>query len=491
MSSTSLDARGELAATLKRVASLAGPVIVTDLGLVVMGVVDTVVVGRVGPEAIGAVGLGNIIFITVAVFGMGLMLGLDTVVSQAFGAGRIDECYRWLAHGLTLAVIMTAPLVLIALALTRAMPMLATDPRVLELVVPYMEISAWSIPAFLFFAAFRRFLLAVSVVRPIAVIVLIGNVANLLLAQALVLGWGPIPAHGVVGSAWATLVSRVDCALALGVVAVVYLRRPGTRWQVSWTDIEPARLLRLLGLGVPAALQASLEVGVFATATALVALLDVVSLSAHQIVLQIATLTFVVALGIGASGGVLVGQALGAEDPVRARRTGWTAIAAGPAFMGLGAIAFVLLPGPIVALFSTDPLVIEMGSRLLAVAAAFQLFDGLQAASTGVLRGVGDTRTPMISNLVAHWLVGLPVGSLLAFGLGMGVVGMWSGLSLGLALVGATLLATWLRRSRALVYGEQGMTTLDGAAPGNRWLDRVDETLVEGPEVAARHNRES
>jgi multidrug resistance protein, MATE family len=263
-------------------------------------------------------------------------------------------------------------------------------------------------------------------------------------------GWGPIPSFGVVGSAWATLISRMDCALALGIVVLIHIRRLGVPRPIRATRIDPSRLRTLLGLGVPAGLQMSLEVGVFATATALVAMLDVVSLSAHQIVLQIATLTFVVALGIGASGGVLVGQAIGAGDPGRARRTGWTAIAAGPAFMGLGALVFLLLPGPIVATFSTDPPVIEVGGRLLAVAAAFQLFDGLQASSTGVLRGVGDTRTPMVSNLVAHWAIGLPLGSLLAFGFGLGVVGMWAGLSLGLAVVGATLLTTWMRRSRHL-----------------------------------------
>jgi MATE family multidrug resistance protein len=196
--------------------------------------------------------------------------------------------------------------------------------------------------------------------------------------------------------------------------------------------------------------QVTLEVGVFATATALVATLDVVSLSAHQIIIQVSTMTFVVTIAVGAAGGVLVGQAFGAGDPDRARRTGWMAVLAGIAFMGAAALTFLLVPRVIVGAFSTDPSVILRGSTLLAVAAAFQLFDGLQAVLTGVLRGLGDTRMPMAANLAGHWFLGLPLGYFLCFVLGYGVVGMWVGLSIGLMAVGTVLLGTWRFRARTL-----------------------------------------
>jgi MATE family multidrug resistance protein len=437
-------------ATLRQIATLAAPVVVTELGLVLMGVVDTLVVGRIGPEAIGAVGLGNILFFAVAVFGMGLLLGLDTVVSQAYGAGRLDECYRWLVQGIFLATLAALPLVLVAHGIARLLPAFAIEPTVLALVIPYMEVLAWSIPPLLLFAACRRFLLATSVVRPIAYIVIVANLINLALAVALVLGYGPIPALGTVGSAWATLVSRTLLAVALAVLVVAQARRQASRQSVMLFRVESDRMRRLLGLGLPAAFQVTLEVGVFATATALVSMLDVVSLSAHQVVIQVSTMTFVVTIAVGSAGGVLVGQALGARAPDRARRTGWMAVLTGVAFMGAAALLFLFGGRAIVGAFSPDPAVIQVGATLLAVAAAFQLFDGLQAVLTGVLRGLGDTRIPMVSNLAGHWLLGLPLGYVLCFVLGHGVVGMWLGLSAGLMAVGIVLLATWRYRARSL-----------------------------------------
>ncbi len=440
-----------LLATLQRVVALSVSVVTTELGLMVMGLVDTLVVGRIGPEAIGAVGLGNILFITVAIFGMGLLLGLDPLVSQAYGAKRLDECYRWLAHGVALALLVSAPLMMLVHGLIWLLPRFAIEPRVLTLVVPYVEISSWAIPPFLLFAALRRFLQAIGIARPIALAVVVGNVLNLLLALALVLGYGPIPPLGTAGSAWATLVSRTSLALALAVIVIVHAARQRPELGMGGRGIETARLRRLAELGVPAALQATLEVGVFATATALVAMLDVVSLSAHQIVMQVTTMTFVITVGIGSAGGVLVGQALGSGDGARARTTGWMALFTGMAVMGTAALGFLLFSRLIVGAFSSDPAVVEVGGKLLLVAAAFQLFDGLQAVATGVLRGLGETRAPMLSNLAGHWLLGLPLGYTLAFAFGFGVIGMWVGLSTGLVMVGTVLLATWSFRARSLV----------------------------------------
>jgi MATE family multidrug resistance protein len=287
-------------------------------------------------------------------------------------------------------------------------------------------------------------------VRPITLAVVAGNFLNFLLATSLVLGWGPIPPLGTIGSAWATLIARCALAVALAAIVAVQANRRAPRLFAVRLDIDATRMRRLLTLGVPAAFQVTLEVGVFATATALAGMLDVASLSAHQIVLQVSTMTFIVTVGIGASGGVLVGQALGEGDGDRARRTGWTALAAGVCFMGCAAMTFSLAREDIVGAFSTEPSVIELGGRLLLVAAAFQLFDGLQAVATGVLRGLGDTRTPMLSNLAGHWLFGLPLSYTLAFVVGLGVVGLWVGLSAGLMAIGVVLLGTWGYRARAL-----------------------------------------
>ena len=214
--------------------------------------------------------------------------------------------------------------------------------------------------------------------------------------------------------------------------------------------IDPAWMRRLLALGVPAASQLTLEVGVFAASTALAGRLAPIALAAHQIAIHIAALSFMVPLGISSAGAVRVGHAVGRADSAAAERAGWTAILLGAGFMACTAAAFILIPRVLMGAFTRDERVLQLGVSLLAVAAVFQLFDGIQGVATGVLRGLGDTRTPMLWNLVGHWFVGLPSGYVLCFVLGRGVIGLWWGLSIGLIICGVALLVVWARRIRAL-----------------------------------------
>jgi MATE family multidrug resistance protein len=206
----------------------------------------------------------------------------------------------------------------------------------------------------------------------------------------------------------------------------------------------------MVHLGFPAASTVALEVGVFAAATALAGKLTPVAAASHQIALNIAAVAFMVPLGLASAGAVRVGHAVGAQDGRRAGAAGWTAIMLGVVFTTATAAAFVAIPRTLISLFSTDAAVITLGSSLLFVAAIFQLFDGMQGVVTGVLRGVGDTRTPMLTNLAAHWLFGLPVGYSLCFGFGVGVIGLWIGLSTGLIIAGAVLLYSWIIQIRTL-----------------------------------------
>jgi multidrug resistance protein, MATE family len=207
---------------------------------------------------------------------------------------------------------------------------------------------------------------------------------------------------------------------------------------------------RLVGLGLPAALQVTLEVGVFAAATALAGRLAPVALASHQIALNVASFVFMVPLGVASASAVLVGHAVGRRDRPGAGRAGWTALALIAGFMLGVAAVFVTVPHWLLMVFTRDSGVIAVGTRLLFVAAIFQLFDGLQAVATGVLRGVGDTRTPMLWNLAGHWGFGLPVGYSLCFVAGWGVIGLWIGLSVGLILVGSVLVFVWAKHVRRL-----------------------------------------
>jgi MATE family, multidrug efflux pump len=435
---------------LRPMLALAGPVVLAEVGWVTMGLVDTIIVGPLGPAAIGAVGIGSILFLALAIFGMGLLLGLDTLVSHAFGAGRLDECHRWLLHGLTLSLCSAPPLTILAVAGITLLPAWGFSPDVLSLTVPYLHVITWSLLPLLLYASFRRYLQALGIVAPITVALVTANLINAVAAWALVYGHLGLPAMGTTGSAVATLVSRVYLAAALLASVVAYDRRHHiSLFSVPW---KPKRrsLTRLLRLGLPAATQVTLELGVFAAASALAGRLDPVSLASHQIALNLASLTFMVPLGMASAGAVRVGHAVGRCDARAAARSGWMALLLGSAFMATAALAFVLVPRPLIGMFSPTPAVMAMGRRLLLIAAMFQLFDGLQGVATGLLRGLGNTRTPMLANLAGHWLLGLPIGYALCFWRGWGVVGLWTGLSLGLIAIGLTLLLTWHHRIAAL-----------------------------------------
>jgi MATE family multidrug resistance protein len=194
-------------------------------------------------------------------------------------------------------------------------------------------------------------------------------------------------------------------------------------------------------------MQITLEVGVFAAATVLAGRLLPSALAAHQIAINIIALTFMVPYGISSAGAVRVGHAIGRRDPHEATRAGWTALLLGAAFMACAAVVFVTVGRPIVGAFTSDEAVLGTGVSLLAIGAVFQLFDGLQGVATGVLRGIGDTRTPMLWNLAGHWFIGLPLGYTLCFATGLGIFGLWWGLSLGLIICGIALVITWHRRS--------------------------------------------
>ena len=435
--------RAELAATLK----LAWPVIVAELGWMFMGVVDTLMVGWLAPEAIGAVGLGSILFFTVAVFGMGVLLGLDTFVSQAFGAGNLHECHRWLRDGVHLALIATPALMLVSFGVLETMPALGLHPTVMSLTRPYVAILTWSSLPLLCYAAFRRYLQALGIVRPVMVTLLLANLVNAGFNWILIFGHYGFPALGVAGSAWATVIARVFLALTLLVVIVVHERQQRLGLSdVSFLQIEWSRIARLLRLGAPAAMQITAEVGVFGAVAALAGRIDPVALAAHQVALNIASVTFMVPYGLGSAGAVRVGHAIGRRDAAGAAHAGWAAIALGTAFMTAAAVLFLAAPGFLVGLYTNDAAVVATGIALLRVAAAFQLFDGLQGVTTGALRGLGDTRSAMLANLVGHWLLGLPVAAFAAFGLGWGVIGLWAGLSLSLTLVGIILILVWRKR---------------------------------------------
>ena len=431
---------------------IAGPVILAEVGWMSMGIVDTIMVGPLGPAAIGAAGMGSSVFTSIAIFGMGLMLGLDTFVSQSYGAGDTSACRRWLHSGVWLALL-AAPFVMgLTWLLWLTLDWWGLHPEIRPLVGSYLRVISFGAPPLLIYAALRRYLQGMHVVRPIVLALVSANLVNAGANWVLIYGHLGMPALGVEGAAWATTVARVYMAAFL-YVTIRRKHRQVDDPHVPFTPDVP-RLRELVRLGVPAASQVTLEVGVFAAATALAGRLEPVSSGSHQIALNIASLAFMVPLGLASSSAVRVGHAVGAGDPRRAVRAGWTALATGCVLMAMIGIVLFVWPATLIAVFTTDTRIVDIGVSLLAIAAAFQLFDGTQAVATGVLRGIGETRMPMIVNVIGHWVFGLPVGYALCFHFAWGVAGLWVGLSIGLVLSAVVLVGVWWKRAVAMQNAE-------------------------------------
>jgi len=445
---------------------IAIPVVAAELGWMTMGVVDTVMVGPLGPQAISASGVGNAMHIAFVIFGMATMLGLDTLVSHAYGRKDIRDCHRWFFDGLMLAGVMAVPIMTLLIGVWFLIPVLRFHDAVRPLLESYFGVLMLSTPFLLAYAVCRRYLQAMHSPQPVMFALITANLVNIAGNYTLIHGHFGFPALGVAGSAWSTVIARAYMFSAV-LFAVWWIDRKRTAeagiedrhglWHVD-RAFDLSRIKQLLRLGLPAASQVGLEVGVFALATALSGMLDPISSAAHQIALNMAGVAFMVPLGMGSAGAVRVGHAVGARDRDRAAAAGWTAIIIGTGFVLIAAVLFVSIPRQLIGLFSKDPSVLSVGTSLLLLAALFQLFDGLQGVITGTLRGLGDTRTAMIVNLVAHWAIGLPTSYLLCFVVGWGVYGLWVGLSLGLIVVGIILLYVWTMKIRH--YREEGRAAL-------------------------------
>ena len=430
---------------------LALPLIMAEVGWMSVGVVDTIMVGRLpnSAVAIGATGLGQSLYHVLVFLGAGLLLGMDTFVAQAYGRDDLHDARNTLLNGFVLAILLT-PIVMIAVSFWPAlMRFFGISVELVGPMQPFLAALNWGTLPLLGYFALRRYLQAVNVVVPIMFALVSANIVNAVGDWALIYGHLGFHAEGITGSGWSTCFARIYMMLVLAVTLVwVESKRASSKFshRTAPLKIDIARLWALLKLGAPAAGQILVEIGAFSGATAICAKLGPVPLSGHEIALNCAAFTFMVPYGISSAAAVRVGQELGRGDPEGARRAGWSAIFLGAGFMACAGLVFVSMPKVIARVFSPDPAVVRVGATLLLVAAAFQLFDGVQVVTTGALRGAGDTKTPMLANLGAYWFIGIPLGYFLCFRLGWGALGVWIGLCTGLMIIGSALLFVWHKK---------------------------------------------
>ncbi len=423
---------------VRGVLTLALPVVAVQVGMMAMGVVDTVMVGHFAARDLAAVALGNLYFFTGVVFPMGVLMSLDPVVSQAVGAGDHPAVARALQRGALLALALGVPGALFLLPGDLMLSLLRQPPEVIPVAAGYARAAMAGVFPFLAFIVLRQTLQAMGRVAPLVTIIVLANLVNLLLNWILIYGRLGFPALGAVGSGWASSASRWVMFLGLAALAWPLLGEYATPVRRDALLLKP--LGRMVRLGSPIGIQFTLEYGAFGATGLFMGLLGTVPMAGHQVALNLASLTFMVPLGISQATAVLVGQGVGREDPPGARRAAGAGLLLGMAFMATTAVLFLSLPGPLARIYSGDAAVVALAVTLIPLAGVFQVFDGLQVVASGVLRGVGDTRSPMLLNLLGFWCIGMPVGLWMGFREGMGPRGLWWGLVMGLATVGVLLL---------------------------------------------------
>ena len=433
-----LPRREDLRATVR----LALPVVLIQVGMMTMGVVDTIMVGHISRQALAAVALGNLYFFGLAIFAIGTLMVLDPVVAQAVGAKDEPAIARGIQRGIVLALILTIPAVLLLLGAEQFMIVARQPTDVVPLAADYAVRLAPGVLPFFVFVVFRQSLQSMRLTAAILIAILLANLANAWLNWVLIFGRLGMPALGVSGSAWATTASR--WLLALILLGLTYRRLTPYLWPIRPEVLDPLPLRRMLRIGLPIGGQMVLEFGAFALVALMMGWLGTSEMAGHQVAINLASLTFMVPLGTADAASVLVGQAVGRDDAAGARGAATSALLCGAGFMSCTAVVFLVVPRALAELYTTDAVVIAIAVALIPLAGVFQVFDGLQAVAGGILRGLGETRVAMMVNLFGYWFLGLPVSYVLGIGAGLGPIGLWWGLVIGLAVV-ATVLLTRVR----------------------------------------------
>lgn len=444
--------RSRIEGELVALAALAAPLVLTNLGNMALSLVDLAIVGRLGGPEIAAAGLGNAIFFLLAIFGMGLMFGLDPLIAQAVGAGEMRTARRLLWQGVWLAVMVTVPLSIAVLVIGEELTRLDVTPEVASLTRTYLHARLPSLLPFLVLTASRAYLQARGHTRSLILAVVAANLVNLPFAMALSFGYEPlgVPSFGIAGAGWATAIATV-VQLAVAAAPIALLPVPdGPGGSLRAPD--GALLLRALRLGGAIGLQFAVEAGSFSLVTMLMPRFGVPTMGGHQVAIALVSTTFQLALGIGAATSVRVGHAIGRGDAEGTRRAGLVGVTAGGVIMLACSLFLLAAPARLAALITPERDVVEAAVPLLFVAACFQLSDGVQTIAQGALRGAGDTLWPFLINLSGHYFVGLPLGILLAWRvLDLGAVGLWWGLSAGLTYVAIAMTLRFVRISRRAI----------------------------------------
>jgi len=430
---------------------LAYPVIIGQLGIIMMGVVDSLMVGRLGAVPLAASSLGNSLTFILLIIGIGVSMAVTPLVAIAVGAHKFADCGIYFRQSLLVNTVFSILLTILIFFAADLVQYFDQPKEVQIQAESYMRILGFSSLPLLLFQTYKQFIEGLSVMRPAMIITLAANIVNAFTNWLLIFGnWG-FPALGLNGAGWATFASRAFMALAL--MGFVMNNKFFKQYEVSFhfKSINWLIIKKILSLGLPSGFQYFFEVGAFSFAVVMVGWLGTKQLAAHQIAISLASISFMAVLGISVAGSIRVGNAVGKKDVAETRKAGFTASLVGASIMLFAGIIFILFRNFLPTLYVNDDVVISYASSLLIIAALFQISDGTQAVGIGILRGLTDVKIPTAITFIAYWIVGLPVGYLLGFNFEYGVQGVWIGLLLGLTTSAILLTLRFNSRSKHII----------------------------------------
>ncbi len=437
----------------KRNFFLAYPVMLSQLGQVLVGVADSLMVGQLGAKYLAAASLANVIFYVIMVFGLGVSYAITPLVAAADGQKDQYKITTIFSNGLLINNILGVILALGVVLCTPVLYYINQPAEVVTLAIPYLRIITISLVPYMVFQSFRQFAEGLGHTRQAMYITLSANAVNILLNYLLIYGkWG-FPAMGLDGAGWATLISRAIMAAVMGLFIYYAARFKVYRKAFSFYHISKAAIQRILKVGVPAGLQFVFEVSAFGIAAIMMGWLGTQTLAAHQIAINLASISYMMATGIASAATIRVGNQLGRKDMLNLRTVGKTSFVMVIIFMGVAALMFLALRNYFPSLYIDDMEVIEIAGKLLVVAAFFQISDGVQVVAMGALRGIEDVKLPTVIAVIAYWVIGLPVGYLLGFSYGMGATGIWYGLLIGLSFAAVLLVYRFHQKTNRMLSG--------------------------------------
>jgi MATE family multidrug resistance protein len=433
---------GAPSTTMRALLAVSVPVAVGQFALVAMSLIDSAMVGRLGPAPLAAVSLGNVVTFTPTVFALGLLMAGAPLVAQNHGAGRDARCGAVLAQCLRLAVGLGVLLAVVLVASRPVIGLLTPDPVVASEAYRYVLWRTPGIVAYLLAMAYRIFLDGLGITRPGMVVTLAADVVNAACDALLVFGYLGVPAMGIAGAGLGGSIARIFLLVCLAALAHQPEHRRHGVGLAGWRAADAGLTRTLVRMGAPTAIQLGAEVAAFGGFAVMMGFVSTETQAAHHIAITLASSSFMIAMGFSAGATVLVGRSVGRGDLAGAARSGMQALWLNSACMGASALLFMVAPAALAHLFTPNTAVVAQAVVLIRFAAAFQLVDGAQAVLAGALRGAGDTFAPMVISLVMHWVAGIPLAWLFGVEWGRGGPGVWGAMTAMLTVLAGVL---WLR----------------------------------------------